>query len=144
MGTKLIEALILWACACSAALAVQRAEVFIASPAIPLEGIDHLQAQGISVSVYDLSARKRLEAELSQGLPRDPRLAQVMVRERVSQISENMKQALIDAHQGELNARQYRIRQVPAVVFDGQYVVYGTSDVTEALQTYRREGESTP
>ena len=144
MGTRLITALILWACACSGALAVQRAEAFIASPASPLQGIRHLQAQGIAVAIYDLSARKRLEAELSRGLPGDPGLAQVMVRERVSQISENMKQALIDAHQGELNARQYRIRQVPAIVFDGRYVVYGTSDLTEALQTYGREGESTP
>ena len=143
MDTRLITALILWACACSGAAAVQRAEVFIASPATPLQGIGHLQAQGIAVAIYDLSARKRLEAELSRGLPGDPALAQVMVRERVSQLSENMKQALIDAHQGELNARQYRIRQVPAVVFDGRYVVYGTSDVTEALQTYQREGGST-
>lgn len=96
------------------------------------------------MAIYDLSARKRLEAELSYGLPGDPRLAQVMVRERVSQIPERMKQALIDAHQGELNARQYGIRRVPAVVFDGWYVVYGTSDLTEALGTYQREGEATP
>lgn len=143
MGTRLIAVVVLWAYICPGVAAVQRAEIFIASPATPLQGIEHLQAQGVAVTVYDLSARKSLEAELSQGLPGDPRLAQVMVRERVLRLSEPMKQALIDAHQGELNARQYRIRQVPAVVFDGRYLVYGTSDLTEALQTYRREGGAT-
>lgn len=136
--------IVLWACACSGAAAVQRAEVFIASPTSPLQGIGHLQAQGIAVAIYDLSARKRLEADLSRGLPGDPALAQVMVRERVLRLSEPMKQALIDAHQGELNARQYQIRQVPAVVFDGRYLVYGTTDLTEALQTYRHEGGASP
>lgn len=144
MGIRLIAVVVLWACVCPGVAGMQRVDIFIASPAAPLQGIGHMQAQGIAVAIYDFSARKRLEAELSQGLPGDPRLAQVMVRERVSQLSENMKQALIDAHQGELNARQYRIRQVPAVVFDGRYVVYGAIDLAKALEVYQRDGGASP
>ncbi|MBW8833434.1 MAG: DUF1525 domain-containing protein [Burkholderiales bacterium] len=34
----------------------------------------------------------------------------------------------------------YGIQRVPAVVFDGQRVVYGVTDVTQAIEIVRRGG----
>lgn len=83
--------------------------------------------------VYDLSAPRRMEAELGRSLPASPQAAAAVAKSRIA-ASQN---ALRAAFAGHAKAAEYGITKVPAVVFDrGAAVVYGTADVGAALRLY--------
>jgi integrating conjugative element protein (TIGR03757 family) len=86
-------------------------------------------------TVHDLSAPRRLEAALGQGLPRDPTVAEVLARARIAGAAESLRAA----YAGPAQALRYRLAKIPAVVFDrGAAVVYGVPDVAEATRLYQR------
>ena len=112
-------------------------EAFTASdiPIIP----DH---QGDSVQVYEIDGIKRFEAQLSRGLPSDADSARRQAIERVAQVDEGRMQRVQGAAVGLSKAVQYGIDRYPAVVFDGEAVVYGVTDLAEALHRYRQWQEA--
>lgn len=92
-----------------------------------------------SATVYDLAAPRRLEAELSVGLPRDPAAAEALARARIAAAAD----ALRAAYTGPTQALRYRLTKIPAVVFDrGAAVVYGVTDVAEAIRLFQRWKEA--
>lgn len=111
------------------ALAVQ-AEVF-ATPGHPAAGVEEAGRRGISVIVWDLAEPERLKQELSAGLPKDPKAAREVARQRLS--DPDVRARIQAVYRGHARALSLRLEKVPAVVFDGRQVVYGTADVAEAL-----------
>jgi integrating conjugative element protein (TIGR03757 family) len=89
------------------------------------------------IEVYEIDAIARLESALSKGLPADRDGAQRLVRKRLGQVDRSRLDQVRRSATGLLNAAEYGIDRYPAVVFDGEAVVYGVTDIGEALRHYR-------
>ena len=91
-----------------------------------------------AVLVYSLDLPALIEAELSTRLPPDREAAAQLAGAELQGAWRKSAETLTHAYQGLLNARQYRLQKLPAVVFDGQAVIYGITDLSQALTHYRR------
>jgi len=86
-----------------------------------------------TVEVYRVDAIRALEARLSRDLPVDAGASERIVLERLKQLDATARDQLHHAASGLAKATQYGIDRIPAVVIDGQWVVYGRTDVAGAL-----------
>lgn len=87
-------------------------------------------AEGARVVLLD--APTALEAELNAQLPADPSRAEAIARQRLKGGADRQRR-LAAAYQGVADAWGLGIAKVPAVVVDRRYVVYGESDVADAV-----------
>ncbi len=94
------------------------------------------------VDVYEIDGIERFEAELSRGLPANDDVARHSALERIGQLKEVQLQRVQRAARGLSKAMQYGIDRYPAIVLDGQAVVYGVTDIDEALHRYRQWQEA--
>jgi integrating conjugative element protein (TIGR03757 family) len=94
----------------------------------------------VTVTVFDLDQPARLEAELSEGLPNDIDAAAQIARQRLQTIDRQpLRARFTEAFAGFLISLQYGIDRYPAIVFDGgESVVYGITDIKQALKHYQR------
>ena len=115
------------------------------SPTAGEEGINKQALLGEKeFHVYELDGIRRTEEKLSKGLPADPEQSKRVVLQRFQQLSEEDRAQIQSAAMGLAKAMQYGVDRYPAIVFDGQAVVYGVTDVQTALAHYRvwwREGK---
>ncbi|MEW8508366.1 MAG: TIGR03757 family integrating conjugative element protein [Candidatus Thiodiazotropha sp.] len=98
----------------------------------------------MDIQLYELNGIRRIETNLSQGLTTDPEQSEKIVLQRLQKLNENDRTSMQRAAEGLAKAMHYRIDRYPAIVFDGQAVVYGVTDVQTALAHYlvwRREGK---
>ncbi|MCC5902714.1 MAG: TIGR03757 family integrating conjugative element protein [Halomonas sp.] len=87
------------------------------------------------VAVIELDAPARLDAEISQGLSADLNTARSRMRERIQSPEwQSVMQRYGDLHTGVARAWLLRVEKLPAVVVDGQYVIYGQHNVESAVQ----------
>ena len=111
-------------------------EVFTVSvPIIPDHQVDRVQ-------IYEIDGIKRFEAQLSRGLSSDADAARRQAIERVTHVYEGQKKQVQRSAIGLSKAVQYGVDRYPAVVFDGEAVVYGVTDLGEALHRYRQWQEA--
>ncbi len=89
------------------------------------------------IEVYALDGIEGLEATLSERLSTDPNAARRVALKRVSQMDAVRIEQAQRAAVGLVRAAEYGIDRYPAIVFDGQAVVYGITDIGEALRYYR-------
>ena len=119
-----------------------RIEVF-STDQLTVTGTDALAAQSLAVEIWHLDAPETLEDELSVGLPADPQQAEREARAYLELLGEDELRARVArAYRAELRARELGIDRYPAVIFDGQFVVYGLTDLPTALTHYRRWQQS--
>ena len=85
------------------------------------------------VELYTIDGIKRIEQELSGGLTADSDAARHQATKRITQLDEGQKQQVQRAAIGLSKALQYGIDRYPAIVFNGEAVVYGVTDLTKAL-----------
>ena len=95
-----------------------------------------------AVLVYNLDLPARIEAELSTRLPQDREAAAQIASAELQGAWRKSAETLTHAYQGLLKARQYGLQKLPAMVFDGQAVVYGVIDLEQALGDYQRWRDS--
>ncbi len=107
-----------------------RIEVFVTEEFLPLAA-----TQGATVYVID--GISQLQVGLSRELPGDPRAARALVLERFARMEAGSGRQLENAAQGLARAMHYGIDRYPAIVFDGQAVVYGIPDIAAASRFYR-------
>lgn len=98
-----------------------------------------------SAVVIELDAPARLDAQISQDLPADPEQARQLLKSRMSgpEWQATLKR-YGELYTGLARAWMLGIEKVPAVVVNGQYVVYGEHDVAAALaeiEQARRDGQ---
>ncbi|WP_268745429.1 TIGR03757 family integrating conjugative element protein [Methylomarinum vadi] len=77
-------------------------------------------------------------------MPADPAQSKRIALDRIQHMDDQSKTKMQMAAQGLAKAMQYGVDRYPAIVFDGQAVVYGVTDVQSALAHYRvwrREGK---
>lgn len=103
----------------------------------------HLQANGTLV-IHQLDAMQDIDRQLSRGLPRNPERAKAQVLQHLSNQSTALVEAWSKAARASLRAAELAIDRVPAVVFDGGFVVYGASNLASAWERWRRHSERTP
>lgn len=93
------------------------------------------------VRLIELDAPARLQAQLNAQLPADREHAAAVARLHLQQPATHLAH-LAEAWRGLVDAWQLGVHTVPAVVVDRQYVVYGTTDVDDALvriDAFRRQ-----
>lgn len=130
--------LISFATMTAVAHAQPRIEV-ITGDEFPAINAEALAAQGFTVEIYDLDAPAKLEAELSAGLSADPKQAEIDARAYLKLLGEaELRQRVERAYQAQLRARELGIDRYPAVVFDDIAVIYGLTDLVEAMARYRQ------
>ncbi|MES9989494.1 MAG: TIGR03757 family integrating conjugative element protein [Candidatus Thiodiazotropha endolucinida] len=115
-------------------------EVFT-TPDSPIAGEGDINKQALrgekEFHVYELDGIRRTEEKLSKSLPADPEQSKRVVLHRFQQLSEEDRARMQRAAMGLAKAMQYGVDRYPAIVFDGQAVVYGVTDVQTALAHYR-------
>lgn len=116
-------------------------EVFIAND-YPVAGKETLSsARGdreLELHLYEIDGIQRIELKLSENLPSDLQQSKQVVLQRIQRLSKQSHRHMQRSAMGMTRAIQYGIDRYPAIVFDGQAVVYGVSDLTAALDHYRK------
>jgi len=100
--------------------------------------------RGLDIMVYEIDGIESIERALSIDMPADPVQSKQIALRRLHRLDEQTRTKMQMAAQGLAKAMQYGVDRYPAIVFDGQAVVYGVTDVQTALahyRTWRGEGE---
>lgn len=100
----------------------------------------HLNAtvQDIQLTVYDLDGLARLNAILSHQLPPQKTVAKAMAATRLGALTERQQAELRATATGLLAAQRYGLTRYPAIVINGEAVIYGLTDPREAVRQYQR------
>ena len=111
-----------------------------AAPAIEVFTDSKFQVVSFSdnTTVYVMDRINQLQQALSEDLPIEPENAKRLVLSRFQRMDAQLSSELENAARGLVQAMQYGIDRYPAIVFDGDAVVYGVLDVTAATQLYQR------
>ncbi len=110
-------------------------EVFTDSRFAVISGTDN-------ATVYVIDRIDRLQQELSKGLPSKPEIAKKRVMQRFQGMNSQLSSEMESAAKGLVQALQYSIDRYPAIVFDGEVVVYGVTDVHAATRIHKQwQGE---
>ena len=131
----LISRCIVWAALVTTPVSAQESiEVFTVGPT----QVDALA--GVDVIHYDLSAPARVKKQLAPKLPADEKIALVQAKAFFETAEgKAYKIAMRDAYRGRQKMMQYQLSKLPAIVFEsGTYVIYGTTDVAQAMRLYRQ------
>lgn len=115
----------------------------ICDAAQPVENIAVVQKQlgsRASIHYFTIDAQARLDEALSKDLPADPEQARAIALKRIQALDRpGLAQELSESFEGLLLAQRYSINRYPAVVFDeGKSVVYGVTDLREAVRLYQQ------
>ena len=95
------------------------------------------QLQVLEVTVYEIDGIQSAERDLSLNLPVDTQQSKQIALQRIQSLDEKTRLKMQLAAQGLAKAMQYGVDRYPAVVFDGEAVVYGVTDLTVALAQYQ-------
>ena len=110
-------------------------EVFTTSEQ-PVFGGEHERLRTATVTTYAVDGLERFESGLSEGLPADPDAAKAEALRRIQHLDEARMVPAKNAAFGLTKAVQYGVDRYPAIVFDGRAVVYGVTDLVQALDRY--------
>jgi len=91
----------------------------------------------IVIQSYELNGIKLVEAELSYELTADPEQSKSLVLQRIQTLSDQTRARMQRSAIGLAKAMQYGVDRVPAIVFDGQAVLYGMTDLQVVLAYYQ-------
>ena len=96
-----------------------------------------IQLPDTNVQIHKLDGIKQLEAYLSTDLPGNEGRARDIALKRLGQVSKTTRRQLEQSATALAKAMQHAVQQYPAIVFDGELVVYGLTDLSVALSHYR-------
>ena len=89
-----------------------------------------------NATVYDMDGFAQLEEALSTGLSDNVAQARTLAERRIREMGAQISSRSRNGGIGMARALQLSIRRVPAIVFAGQWVIYGISDVDEARKIF--------
>ena len=137
-------ALIATASALSEPVSRATIELFTTADQWP-DGLNLVPADArVDIRVYLIDGIRRLEADLSRDLPVDVRQAEREVLRRLQALDKDRSNRVKASAEALLRAIELSVDRYPAVVFDGTFVAYGTTDLKDALAAYRQHGRRTP
>ena len=89
------------------------------------------------ITVYEIDGIQFVERDLSFNLPVEPQPSKQIALQRIQSLDAQTRSRMQLAAQGLAKAMQYGVDRYPAVVFDGEAVVYGVTDLMVALAQYQ-------
>ena len=92
---------------------------------------------GLTITVYKIDGIQSVERALSLNLPVEPHQAKQIASHRIQSLDEQTRSRMHAAATALAKAMQVGVDRYPAVVFDGEAVVYGVTELTVALEQYR-------
>lgn len=96
-----------------------------------------LKLHEIELGIHDMDAVDRFESGVNQLLPGDESKARQVLEEYINRTGRDaFEQEAIRAYQGIMAVVRYELEKYPAIVFDGESVIYGVMDLDEALNRY--------
>ena len=93
--------------------------------------------QGSEITVYEIDGIQSVEHNLSLNLPVEPQQSKQIALQRIQALDDQARARMQHSAIGLAKAMQYGVDRYPAVVFDGQAVVYGTTDLQAARVHYQ-------
>ena len=93
--------------------------------------------ENVDLQVYELNRIQLVEVELSMDLPPNPDQSKRLAIQRIQILDDQARTRMQRSAIGLARAMQYGIDRYPAIVFDGQAVVYGMTDLKAALAHYQ-------
>lgn len=91
----------------------------------------------INLQVYMLDGIQLAETELSRNLTTDPTQSKQILLQRIQEMDEQTRIHMQESAVGLARAMQYGIDHYPAIVFDGQAIIYGVFDLKIGLMQYQ-------
>lgn len=118
-------------------------EVFTVTE-FPVSGQDDRRLQEATVTVYAVDGLEEFESTLSQNLSANANAAKAEALRRIGDLDEARMAPAKDAAIGLAKAVQYGVDRYPAIVVDGTAVLYGITNLVEAVARYEawRGGQS--
>lgn len=117
---------------------------FATADVLAISNAAHPLTNSAGSRVVLLDTPERLEHQLYEGLPADPRQAVAIMQQQMRSASAQQPvRDLAKAHQDVADAWSLSVAKLPAVVMDRQYVVCGQPDVAAAVASigrYRSSG----
>lgn len=93
----------------------------------------------LDIQVLNLDAVTDIEQRLGNGLPSSPEQARIVVDQRIAQIGRSQLDAELRAAYLPVGTMMaYGLDRYPAIIFDQQAVIYGVTDLAEAIDRYRQ------
>lgn len=103
---------------------------------LPISGQDDRRLHGASVTVYAVDGLARFETLLSEDLPSEADAAKAEAIRRIGELNEARMASAKEAATGLAKAVQYGVNRYPAIVFEGDAVIYGMTDLVDAVARY--------
>lgn len=115
-------------------------EVFTASPfSVNEQYLQQLNEKGgAEFKLYTIDRIDQLQQVLSRGLSADPIEAKQEALKRFQSMDAALSHQLESAAKGLAKVLEYGIDRYPAIVFEGEAVIYGVTDLDVATNHYRR------
>ena len=93
--------------------------------------------QGPVITVYEIDGIQSVERDLSLNLPVEPQQSKQVALRRIQNLDEQTRSSMQASATALAKAMQYGVDRFPAIVFDGQAVVYGVIELQAALAHYQ-------
>ena len=90
------------------------------------------------IQILNLDTVGNIEQRLSDGLPVDPLQARIMTDQRITQIGRSQLDAELRTAYLPLGTMMaYALDRYPVIIFDREAVIYGVTDLAQAMNRYR-------
>jgi integrating conjugative element protein (TIGR03757 family) len=110
--------------------------------------ISQANSPEVKLTVYDLAAPKLAMANLNAQLklPANPTLATAQAKDYLQSHQAELSKRILPTYEGLSKAINLGVSHYPALVFNGQAVIYGVTDIQEGLELYRnwQQGKPSP
>jgi integrating conjugative element protein (TIGR03757 family) len=103
----------------------------------PVVAAGHGRLRASTITTFSVDSLERFESGLSEGLPADPEAAKAEALRRIQRLDDARMAPAKNAAFGLAKAVQYGVDRHPAIVFDGRAVIYGVTDLVEALDRFK-------
>ena len=108
---------------------ITKVEVFANSAMV----ITPIQAEPYQLVIYRLDALKTVEAAINRNIPKTEAAARAYFAANQAEIKRQITPAVLNGANGIAMARHYKLDRIPAIVVDGVSVIYGVTNVDQAI-----------
>lgn len=108
---------------------ITKVEVFANSAMV----ITPIQAEQYQLVIYRLDALKTVEAAINRNIPKTEAAARAYFAANQEEIKRQITPAVLNGANGIAMARHYKLDRIPAIVVDGVSVIYGVTNVDQAI-----------
>lgn len=103
---------------------------------LPISGKADPRLQAAAVTVYVVDGLAQFESAPSQDLPTVADAAKAKALRRIGTLNEARIAMANNAAMGLAKAVQFGVDRYPAIVFNSTAVIYGVTDLVDAIQRY--------